>query len=203
MPENDTDLSATETTGLPDVPDFDIDAWIDGKVIPRDTLRVTNDVTLAEKSAELARRIDEAKTRAEEAQREGRSGGRRAGAKDHPDVAAAKDELKALLAAHDQTWLTVHLRALDAHEAADVSDKGPRTVDKLAAGLALCATLTKDDGPHQTLTEEKWHAFLNTIGAVQSIQLNRKMNALADMVVTPDFSERASSILETSGSSSS
>lgn len=183
---------------------FDIEAWRSGRKTPTRVIPVTNDPGAGLRLAELQERELKIRTGHAEAQAEGRKvPGKRAGSTTTAELEALKDEIRVILAELDGTWSYITVRALTPREANRVADTKENRIDKIAAALAVTATISANrDGPGETLDEDGWSGVLETIGVQQTLSVENAMSELTDAVVTPDFSRRVYDVLDPPGSSS-
>jgi hypothetical protein len=192
------------------VASFDIEAWRTGRKTPTRVVPITNDPGAGLRLITARRELEQIRSEVDDAKAEGRSvPGSRAGSRSTPQEQERADEIRALLAELDGTWSFVHIRALNPHEANAVGDVENR-VDRVAVALAStdkdgkpAATISgSEDTPGITQTVEQWHDLLDAIGSTQMLKLEAALNELTSAAVTPDFSQRVSSLLNGRTSSS-
>lgn len=187
-------MDTTTTDPRPSVDSFDVEAWIAGRTIPTRTVRVTNDPGLQMRFALLETELRQA---LDAGNGKPRVPGARAGAR--PDTVAdqVRAKMRALLAETEASWATITVRAVTPAESAELSQE-PTRIGVIVASLTVAGTLNG-----VALDRDGWARVLDAIGVTQTLSVEAALNECAGAVVTPDFSERASSLLDGDDSSPS
>lgn len=193
----ETTLDKTEIRAA----DFDVDAWINGGEAFTKTVQVTNKPRAGLELDELIDELDKIEKAKDARSADGgprRTAGSRAGSAFTPAEVELKERMKALLADLDGTWVEVVLRPLDPFESNKLVDTIKNRMDRLAAALELAATIGG-----KPKKRDFWVRFMKAIGSGQTIKLETTLERISSASVSPDFSERVSSLLDGATSSSS
>lgn len=178
----------------PDVEDFDIEKWIQGYTAPTTTVPVTNKPGAGLELARLESEIAKIKRELKEATVPGgakRSAGRRAGSAQSPQETELRKQMRQILDELDGTWIEVGLRALDPIESNKLGDDHPNRMTRLGHALALAGTVKG-----KKMDAEQWLKFFKAIGNAQTVKLESELDQISGAVVTPDFSERVSPLID-------
>lgn len=178
----------------PDLEDFDIEKWIKGYTAPTTTVPVTNKPGAGLELARLESEIAKIKRELKEATVPGgpkRSAGKRAGSAQSPQEIELRKQMRQILDELDGTWIEVELRALNPIESNKLGDDHPNRITRLGHALALAGSIKG-----KTLDADQWLSFLKAIGNAQTVKLENELDTISGAVVTPDFSERVSPLID-------
>ena len=169
--------------------DFDVESWVNGAVAATDTVEVSSRAGLAAQLLDLVKRHEQASEKAT-----------RAAAK-RAEIKALEDEIRTTAEALEGSWVEVEIRTPTPSERRAAfkdttdDDEEQRVASLLAAVGRLRPKGTED---WQALDAAGWLRIFDVIGSGQFDALSQKMAALAfTKGVTPGFSQRALSYLET------
>lgn len=187
--------NAGEQPAPVDPVDFDLAAWVDGAVVATDRIEVSSRAGLRATVDDLKKQIDAASSSTT------RAAARRA------EVKALEEQLAEATEALAGSWVEVEFRTPTPGERSRAF-KGIGEDDaegKTAALLAIVGRLRPIGAEDWTTLEaDGWRRIFDVIGSGQFDALSVKVATLAfTRGVTPDFSQRASSYLETRRSSTS
>ena len=179
--------------------EFDLEAWVAGKVTQTDTVEVSAKSGLVKQLGDL---VDEHARLLKETDKPTRRM-----AEKPADADAVAEQIRAVAEELDGSWLTVDMRAPTPTERRKSQSAGKEEEEKVAAMLAITATVRPshdDDADPATLDQAGWLQIFDAIGANQYQRVAEAMAVLAyGKGVTPGFSQRALSYLETRSSSKS
>lgn len=169
--------------------DFDLEAWVNGAVAARDSIEVSSRAGLAAELMDLVKRHEQA------SEKQTRAAAKRA------EIKAIEDEIREKAEALEGSWVEIDFRAptpSERHKAFKGTEDDD-TEQRVANLLALVGRLRpKGTGEWQTLVPAGWLRVFDTIGTGQYDALILKFNGVAfTKGVTPGFSQRALSYLET------
>jgi hypothetical protein len=178
-----------------DLAAFDLEAWANGAVVAKDTIEVSSRAGLAVQLLDLVKQHEDA------SKKNTRAAAKRA------EVEALAEQIRETAAALEGSWVEVEFRAPTPSERReafkgydDDDDEG-----RIAALLERVGRLRpRGSEEWQTLQAAGWLRIFEVIGSGQFDGLSQKMATLAfTKGVTPGFSQRALSYLETRSSAKS
>ena len=169
---------------------FDLEAWVNGAVAATDRIEVSSRAGLAAQLVDLVKQHEQA------AAKPTRAAAKRAA------LSVLEDEIRATAASLEGSWVEVEFRTPSPTERREAFKGMTDDTDdeaRIAALLERVGKLRpKGDGEWETLDAPAWRRIFDVIGSGQFDALSQKMASLAfTKGVTPGFSQRALSYLET------
>lgn len=169
--------------------DFDLEAWVNGAVAARDSVEVSSRAGLAAQLIDLMKQHEAA------SERNTRAAAKRA------EIKALEEQIEATAAELEGSWVEVEFHTptpsqrREAFKGTGDEDTEQRVANLLAVVGRLRARGTED---WQSLPAAGWLRIFDVIGTGQYDALMLKFNGVAfTKGVTPGFSQRALSFLET------
>lgn len=176
---------------------FDIEAFISGAVVATDTVDVSSKAGLAAKLQALV------VEHAEKSQaKEGR--GKRLAEKDGADISGLEQQIRDVAAELDGSWVEVEFTTPMPSQRREAAEAGKDVEEQTVAALLERVGRLRPKGTEEwaTLEQAGWASIFNVIGNNQFQQIAEKLAVLTyGKGVTPGFSRRALSYLETRESS--
>lgn len=170
--------------------DFDLEAWVNGAVAATDQIEVSSRAGLAAQLLDLVKRHEEATAKTT-----------RAAAK-RAEIQSLEEQIRETAEALEGSWVEIEFRTptpTERREAfAGITDESDD--EARVAGLLERVGRLRPKGAEgwQRLSAAEWRRIFAVIGSGQFDALSQKMAALAfTKGVTPGFSQRALSYLET------
>ena len=169
--------------------DFDIEAWVNGAVAATETVEVSSRAGLAAQLIALMKQHEQA------AEKPTRAAAKRT------EIKAIEEQIRETAEALEGSWVEVEIRTPTPSERrAAFKDTTDDDEEQRVAGLLAAVGRLRPKGSEgwQTLDAAGWLRIFDVIGSGQFDALSQKMASLAfTKGVTPGFSQRALSYLET------
>ena len=208
MPDIDTTHTSVGDDTTPPTPatldTFDLDAFLDGAVLPSKTVPVLLDRRVAAEALEVERRIADLEERASRESSEGKPTRRRAATTTDPELEAARADLDALRVRAQFAYVRVEpvnrsirkQAVKDGLAAATGSgidqDAYNDSVISMVARLYTADPRVHDDAAGRVLTPQQWARFADVVGTAQYEAIIEAINEVSLVGVSPDFSRPAS-----------
>ena len=172
-----------------DPAEFDLEAWVNGAVAATDRVEVSSRAGLAAQLVDLVKQHEQATAKPT------RAAAKRAEAK------ALEDQIRETAESLEGSWVEIEFRTPSPSERREAfKDVAEDDEEGRIAGLLAVVGKLRPKGTEewQTLPVAGWLRIISAIGSGQFDALSQKMAVLAfTKGVTPGFSQRALSYLET------
>lgn len=178
---------------------FDLEAFVNGAVVATEVVEVSSKPGLAKKMMALMTEHEEASKSTE-----GRS--KRLAEKDKADTADLEQQIRDVATELDGSWVEVEVSAATPTQRREASEAGKDVEEQVVAALLERAGRLRPKGTDEwtTLEQAGWESIFGAIGNNQYKKIADVLAALTyGKGVTPGFSRRALSFLETRASSGS
>lgn len=193
----------TDQTPVPaNLDEFDLDAFINGVVVPTKTVAVAQDRAIGQKLREAMQAVVDLEQSEREAKADGRPSKRRAGMTESPELTQARQDLSDLEAQAAGTFSFVRVEPMtkSVRKQALMDGKAANGDMEVYSASVVAHTAkvyrqdprTHPDAPGRVLTVEQWQQFAEAMGFMQWDAIIDATNDVAAEGVSPDFSQPAS-----------
>ena len=178
---------------------FDLEAFVSGAVVATEVVEVSSKAGLAAKMMALM-------TEHEKASKSTEAKSKRLAEKDGKDTADLEQQIRDIADELDGSWVEVEITAATPTQRREASEAGKDVEEQVVAALLERAGRLRPKGTQEwsTLEQAGWESVF---GAIGNNQYKKVADVLAALTygkgVTPGFSRRALSYLETRASSGS
>lgn len=178
---------------------FDLEAFVSGAVVAKDTVEVSSKAGLVAQMMQLmTEHADKSQTK--------ESRGKRLAEKDGADVSALEKQIREIADDLEGSWVEVEITSPTPSQRREAAEAGKDVEEQTVAALLERVGRLRPKGTEEwaVLEQAGWLSIFDAIGNNQYHKINEKLAVLTyGKGVTPGFSQRALSYLETQGSSKS
>lgn len=178
---------------------FDLEAFVSGAVAAKDTVEVSS-------KAGLVARMLALMAEHEQASKPKESRGKRLAEKDATDAGDIEKRIREVAEELEGSWVEVEITSPTPSQRREAADAGNDVEERTVAALLQRVGRVRAKGAEDwtTLEQAGWLSIFDAIGNNQYKKVGDSLAALTyGKGVTPGFSQRALSYLETRGSSKS